>query len=127
MAASGLADLEAEGVVDALPDALLNPAAKDTVDGAPRIVLFGQPAPRESAAQQVTDRVDHPTPVGRQSPGLGARGHERALKVPMVIDQIAKIAGMYFPPAMQAGRGSHPRGNTSLFVHAPTNVRFIDP
>ena len=87
LTAVGLADLGAQGVMDTFPDALLNPEAKHSVDGAPRAVLFGQQSPGAAGTQQIKNTVDHQAPVGGRSPELGLCGQERAHQVPLVNDQ----------------------------------------
>ena len=96
LTAVGLADLGAQGVMDTFPDALLNPEAKHSVDGAPRAVLFGQQSPGAAGTQQIKNTVDHQAPVGGRSPELGRRGQQRAQQVPVGIDLIGRIDGMCF-------------------------------
>lgn len=74
LTAAGLADLHARGTVDALLKALLNPEAKDPVNGAPTAAVYGQLSPGAAGSKQMEKAVDHQAPVAGRSPDSRAPG-----------------------------------------------------
>src|SRR5262249_8730185 len=85
------ADPLAQGLVDAVPGAVVAPASVPGVDRGPGREVVRQQAPLAASADQVEDGVEHLAQFGRRPAGALGPGEERLDEGELVIGQVSVI------------------------------------
>src|SRR5262249_17680531 len=85
------ADPLAQGLVDAVPGAVVAPASVPGVDRGPGREVVRQQAPLAAGADQVEDGVEHLAQFGRRPAGALGPGEERLDEGELVIGQVSVI------------------------------------
>src|SRR5262249_17448807 len=81
----------AQGLVDAVPGAVVAPASVPGVDRGPGREVVRQQAPLAAGADQVEDGVEHLAQFGRRPAGALGPGEERLDEGELVIGQVSVI------------------------------------